>query len=197
MTAPQLTPIVKKVDLSDLNVVQLAAGSHQGIAYAVGHTPDRTGVVVRLADGVFSLNRLGTKVLVTDDDGDVIDKWPLTLKIRGKAVTLTPKIAEEGHKLKLTVATIDGKPAPAPRPAGTAAGEAVILRSPESDNDVRSLIQTTGFAVGAILGALLGTIAAFPTFGAAGPATITGGFIGGGVAGTAVGAIVADALLPS
>jgi hypothetical protein len=62
---------------------------------------------------------------------------------------------------------------------------------------MRLLIEETGFAVGAIFGALLGTIAAFPTFGVGGPATIGGGFIAGGVAGAAVGAIVADGLLPA
>lgn len=198
MTAPQLAPTVKKVDLSDLELVQqIAAGTHQGIAYAVGHTRDRTGVVIRLADGEFALNRKGIKVLVTNDDGDVIDKWPLTLEIQGKKFTLTPKITEEGHKLKLTVTHVNGKAAPAPRPAGSGAGQPVVLRSPEGDNDIRVLIETTGFTVGAIFGALLGTIAAFPTFGAAGPATIGGGFVAGGVAGTAIGAIIADGLLPS
>jgi hypothetical protein len=40
----------------------------------------------------------------------------LSLKIRGQAFTLTPKITEEGHKLKLTVALMNGQPAPRPPP---------------------------------------------------------------------------------
>lgn len=202
MTASKLTPIdkgngVKKVDLSDLDLVQLASGHDRGIAYATGHTRDRTGVVIRLADGTFSLNPKGTKVLVTDDEGDVIDKWPLTVRASGHDFTLTPKITEGGRKLKLTVTEMDGKPAPKPRPAGAAAGPGVVLRSPDRDEDIRKVIHAGGFAVGAIFGTILGGLAAIPTLGTAGVVTIGGGFTLGGIAGATVGAIIAEAVLPS
>ncbi|MGW4636582.1 hypothetical protein [Nocardia sp. NPDC004415] len=197
MTTAQAAPtttVGPKVKTDDLSLTGMVTGHDKGIGYATGVAADG-GIVTRLAEGTFVLNPKGTKVLVVDNDGDVIDKWPLTIELRGHVFTLTPKILEDGHRLKLTPATKDGKPLPAraPRPAGAAGAPARAAFLPDAANsDLRNALEAGGFAVGSILGSIFGAAVTLPTGGTASPVGFTVGYIGGGYAGRFVGDCLAD-----
>ncbi|WP_336085666.1 hypothetical protein [Nocardia sp. SSK8] len=179
-----------KVRTSDLTLQRLMTGHAKGISHATGHTADRLSVVTRLVGGTFSVNRKGTNVLVSDDEGDVIEKWPLQLHVSGHDFMLTPKLLEEGHRLKLTLTTRDGQAVS--RPAGAAAAPGIALRSPRSESDLTRCIMGIGFSTGAFIGAVIGGIIALPTLELAGVVTIPAGLFIGGAAGTLVGGIIAE-----
>lgn len=200
MTTAQSAPattVTPTVRTDDLSLAGMVAGHDKGIAYVTGVATDG-GVVTRLAEGTFVLNPKGTKVLVLNDDGDVIDKWPLTVELRGHVFTLTPKILEDGHRLKLTVATKDGKPVSvAPRPAGASAApsRAAVPLPAGAESDLRTALTEGGFTLGSILGSFFGAAVTIPTTGGAGVvAGYMGGFFGGGLAGRFVGGVIADLL---
>ncbi|WP_278265427.1 hypothetical protein [Nocardia sp. AG03] len=193
LVVPDLWDAYPKVRTSDLTLQRLMTGHAQGVSHATGHTADRLSVVTRLAGGTFSVNRKGTNVLVSDDEGDVIEKWPLQLQVSGHDFVLTPKILEEGNRLKLTLASMDGEPVVRPAaPAGAAAAPGIALRSPRSESDLTRSIMGIGFSTGAFIGAVIGGIIALPTLELAGVVTIPAGLFIGGAAGTLVGGIIAE-----
>ncbi|MDO3646849.1 hypothetical protein [Nocardia mangyaensis] len=193
LVIPDLRIDYPKVRTSDLTLQRLMSGHAQGISHATGHTADRLSVVTRLLGGTFSLNRKGTNVLISDDEGDVIEKWPLNLQVSGHDFTLTPKILEEGHRLKLTLTAMDGQPVSSPAPpAGVAAAPGIALRSPRSESDLTRSIMGISFSAGAFIGAVIGGIIALPTLELAGVVTIPAGLFIGGAAGTLVGGIIAE-----
>ncbi|MFF2082872.1 hypothetical protein ACFVVM_03820 [Nocardia sp. NPDC058176] len=193
LVIPELWVDYPKVRTSDLTLQRLMSGHAQGVSYATGHTADRLSVVTRLVGGTFSVNRKGTNVLVSDEEGDVIEKWPLNLQVSGHDFILTPKILEEGQRLKLTLTTMDGQPVSSPAtPAGGAAAPGIALRSPRKESDLTRSIMGIGFSTGAFIGAVIGGIIALPTLELAGIVTIPAGLFIGGAAGTLVGGIIAE-----
>ncbi|MEU8897671.1 DUF456 domain-containing protein [Nocardia sp. NPDC048505] len=148
------------------------SGTFGAISAVAGPTPDATGVATDLNGGTFAADPRGGWIDVLDQQGAVVDSFPLRYQVDGRVFDLTPAIEQDGSRLTLT-------------PVGLPIDEQKRGELPVHFVDYAQDLSRHQYnaAVGALIGAAVGGLIGFfilPLFGEI-PGALLGALIGAGI----------------
>ncbi|MEV0250158.1 hypothetical protein AB0H76_26420 [Nocardia sp. NPDC050712] len=148
------------------------SGTFGDISAVSGPTPDATGVTTDLTGGTFAPDPGGRRIEVSNQQGAVVDSFPLRYQVNGQVFDLAPAIEQNGSRLTLT-------------PVGLPIEESRRAELPVHFADYAQELSRHQYnaAVGALIGAAVGGLIGFfllPLFGEI-PGALLGGLIGAGI----------------
>ncbi|WP_433574726.1 hypothetical protein [Nocardia brasiliensis] len=136
------------------------SGTDRGVSYTAGLSSDSTGVSTTVQDGAFRLSDDLSTVTVTDRDGDILARLPMTVQAQGQQVRLDPQIDSAGTTLTLRPA--DNAGAAVSDPAAFRESVARIQDvSRSSDGVVKDVVLlgcVPGLVVGGLIGGIIGAV---------------------------------------